>query len=163
MNGPAIRAASESDFEAIWPILREALRGGDTFLLDPDAGPEEARRIWIGPGARVYVAEVDGRVVGSYYLKPNQPGLGVHVANAGYVVARAESGRGIGAAMGEHSLREARALGFEAMQFNAVVSTNARALALWERLGLRIVGTIPGAFRHRALGPVDLHVMHRLL
>jgi len=101
--------------------------------------------------------------VGTYLLKPNQPGQGSHVANCGYMVARAASGRGIGEAMCRHSLEEARRLGFRAMQFNFVVSTNTRAVALWKKCGFSVVGTVPQAFRHPTLGLVDAHVMHRLL
>jgi GNAT superfamily N-acetyltransferase len=117
----------------------------------------------MGPGLSVYVAENDGEIVGTYTLKANQRGLGSHVANAGFMVRPGLDGRGIGFQLGEHSLVQARAAGFQAMQFNAVVSTNHRAIALWQRLGFAIVGTVPKAFRHRQLGLVDLHIMHRFL
>ena len=102
-------------------------------------------------------------IVGTYVIRPNQPGLGAHVANAGYMVRPDAFGRGTGSALGTHSLEEARAAGYRAMQFNAVVSTNTRAVALWERLGFRIIGTVPEGFRHAKLGFVDLHIMHRML
>jgi GNAT superfamily N-acetyltransferase len=105
----------------------------------------------------------DGRMLGTYYIKENQPGLGSHVCNCGYVVAADAQGRGIATAMCEHSQREARAMGFRAMQFNLVVSTNTRAICLWQRLGYDIVATLPGAFRHSRLGYVDALVMYKSL
>ncbi len=158
-----IRRATDDDWPAIWPIFHAVVARGDTYTYAPDTSEAEARRLWLGPGVATYVAERDGRVVGTYVLRPNQPGLGAHVANAGYMVAPDAFGGGIGAAMGEHSLHEARAAGYRAMQFNAVVSTNTRAVALWQRLGFTVVGTVPGGFRHRERGFVDLHVMHRSL
>jgi L-amino acid N-acyltransferase YncA len=158
-----IRRATDADWPAIWAIFAAVVARGDTYTYDPDTPEPEARRLWMGPGLATYVAEADGEIVGTYVLRANQPGLGAHVANAGYMVRADRAGRGIGWAMGEHSLGEARAAGFRAMQFNAVVSTNTRAVALWQRLGFAIVGTIPEGFRHREHGYVDLYVMHRAL
>jgi len=117
----------------------------------------------MAPEETTYVALVDGEIVGTYVLKPNQPGLGSHVANAGYMVIPDHSDKGIGRAMCEHSLEDARQVGFLAMQFNFVVSTNERAVALWKKMGFSIVGTCPKTFRHRQLGLVDTYVMHRFL
>jgi len=158
-----IRPAGAADWAAIWPIFAAVVARGDSYTFAPDTPEPEARRLWMGPGLAIYVAELDGEAVGTYVLKANQPGLGAHVANAGYMVRPDRFGRGIGAAMCAHSLTEARSAGFAAMQFNAVVSTNTRAIALWQRFGFTIVGTVPKAFRHRELGDVDLHVMHRFL
>lgn len=158
-----IRPATESDWPAIWRIMSAVLAGGDTYMLHPDTPEAEARAYWTGETIMTYVAEQDGEIVGSYAVRANQRGLGSHVANAGYMVRADCAGRGVGAAMGEHSLTEARAAGFRAMQFNAVVSTNTRAVALWQRLGFAIVGTVPEAFRHATKGYVDLHIMHRML
>jgi ribosomal protein S18 acetylase RimI-like enzyme len=160
---PLVRRAADADWPAIWPIFAAVVAGGDTYTYAPDTPEPEARRLWMGPGLATYVAESDGEIVGTYVLRANQPGLGAHVANAGYMVRPGRSGRGIGWAMGEHSLAEARLAGFLAMQFNAVVSTNTRAVALWQRLGFMIVGTIPAGFCHRELGYVDLYVMYRAL
>ena len=130
----------------------------------PAETPEtEARRAWMGPGVVTYVAERNGEIVGTYMLKPNQPALGAHVANAGYMVRPGAFGGGVGTAMAEHSLAEARAAGYRAMQFNAVVSTNVRAVALWERLGFAVIGTVPEGFRYRGGVYVDLLVMYRCL
>jgi len=158
-----IRRATDADWPALWPIVAAVLAGGDTYALAPGTTEPEARAFWMGPGLTTYLAELGGEVVGTYALKANQPGLGAHVANAGYMVRAGHSGRGIGTALGEHSLATARAAGYRAMQFNAVVSTNVRAIALWRRLGFAVVGTVPGAFRHRELGYVDVHIMHRFL
>ena len=158
-----VRPATAADWPAMWSIIAAVIARGDSYTLDPATPEAEAREYWTGPGVTTYVMELDGEIVGTYALRANQRGLGSHVANAGYMVRPGRFGRGIGALLCEHSLREARAAGFEAMQFNAVVSTNVRAVALWQRLGFTIVGTVPRAFRHLELGHVDLHVMHRFL
>jgi L-amino acid N-acyltransferase YncA len=158
-----IRRATDADFDAMWPIFRDVIRSGDTYVFAPDTPREDAFAYWFGPGVASFVADTDGRVVGMYKIVRNQPGLGSHVANASFMVAPSESGRGIGASMGTHCLDEARRRGFLAMQFNFVVSTNAAAIALWKRLGFAIVGTLPKAFNHRDLGLVDAYVMFRSL
>jgi L-amino acid N-acyltransferase YncA len=158
-----LRRATDADWPAIWAIFRAVIAGGDTYAFAPDMPEADARRAWIGPGLATYVAERDGEIVGTYVLKPNQPALGAHVANAGYMVRPGLFGRGVGTAMAEHSLSEARAAGYRAMQFNAVVRTNTRAVALWRRLGFDVIGTVPEGFRHRELGYVDLLIMYRRL
>jgi len=158
-----IRKAAEADRDAIWEIFHEVVAAGDTYAIDPDMSRAEALAYWSGADTRTYVAESTGRVVGTYILRPNQSGGGSHVANAGFMVAPGARGQGIGRAMGKHCLSEARRLGFRAMQFNFVVSTNESALRLWEDLGFKIVGTLPGAFRHREKGYVDVYVMYRSL
>jgi len=158
-----IREASHTDRDAVWSIFNAVVADGDTYAFDPDTSREEALAYWFQPGAHTYVAEDAGRIVGTYVLKANQVGLGSHVANAGFMVAAESRGAGVGRAMGAHCLAEARRLGFRAMQFNFVVSTNQTAIRLWERLGFRVVGTLPGAFRHRTQGFVDAVVMFRSL
>lgn len=158
-----IRKVEESDFDAIWRIFHEVVRRGDTYTYDPETTREQSHSIWMSGGQTTCVGCVDGRVVGTYVLKPNQPGLGSHVANAGYMVGGDGRGKGVGRAMYEHSLDEARGMGFRAMQFNMVVSTYESAVALWKKLGFSIVGTLPQAFRHLELGLVDAYVMHRFL
>jgi L-amino acid N-acyltransferase YncA len=159
----AIREATDSDRDAIWDIFREVIASGDTFVFDPNMPREAAFAFWFQPGARQYVAVEGGRVLGGYMLRPNQPGLGSHVGNGAYMVGSAGRGRGAGRALGAHSIGEARRLGFRAIQFNYVVSTNAIAVRLWQQLGFKIVGTLPGAFRHARLGFVDVYVMFREL
>lgn len=158
-----IRKADEADRDAIWKIFHGVVAAGDTYAIDPDMSREEALAYWSATDTQTYVAESTGRVVATYILRPNQSGGGSHIANAGFMVAPDARGQGIGRAMGEHCLSEARRLGFRAMQFNFVVSTNESALRLWEDLGFKIVGTLPGAFRHPEKGYVDVYVMFRSL
>lgn len=158
-----IRRALETDFDSIWEIFREVVEAGESYVYDPQTTKEQARSIWMAAGVATYVACLGEQVVGTYILKPNQPGLGSHVANAGYMVSAFASGKGVGRAMCEHSLAEARGAGYTAMQFNMVVSTNEAAIALWKKLGFLIVGTLPKAFRHKRLGLVDAYVMYRFL
>lgn len=158
-----IREATDRDRDAIWEIFRATVAPGDSFVYDPNTPREEAEAYWFAKGTRTYVAEENGKVVGSYILRPNRPGLGNHVSNAGFMVDSAARRLGVGRAMGEHALEEARRLGYSAMQFNFVISTNETAVRLWQRLGFRIVGTLPGAFRHSQKGLVDAYVMYRLL
>ena len=158
-----IRRARKVDRETIWQIFHAVVAGGDTYVFDPNISRRQALAYWLGPKTRCYVALSDQGIVGSYILKANQPGLGSHVANAGFMVSPSARGRGIGRGMAEHCLREARRLGFRAMQFNFVVATNKTALRLWKDLGFRIVGTLPGAFRHTRRGFVDVYVMYRRL
>lgn len=150
--------------DGIWAIFQEVVAGGDAYVFEPDTPRDKALAYWFAEGTRPYVAlDAAGRVLGSYLIRANQPGLGSHVANASYMVSSGARGGGVGSALCAHSLEEARRLGFAAMQFNIVVSTNHTAVKLWRRHGFEIVGTVPKAFRHRSLGLVDAHVMHRFL
>jgi L-amino acid N-acyltransferase YncA len=158
-----IRPATDNDRDAIWNIFHATVAPGDAFVYDPKTPREEAEAYWFAKGTRTYAAEQDGKIIGSYVLRPNRPGLGDHVANAGFMVAPEARGLGVGRAMGEHALDEARRLGYRAMQFNFVISTNESAVRLWQRLGFKIVGTLPGAFRHARKGLVDAYVMFRSL
>lgn len=155
-----IRAATDADHEAIWQILEPVFRAGETYCIDQDVSREAALAYWFAPGNRVFVAD-DGGVLGTYLLRRNQPGGGSHVCNCGYVTAPEATGRGIARAMLTHSLEVAPAAGFRAMQYNFVVSTNERAVALWQRYGFDIVGRLPGAFNHPKRGRVDALVMYR--
>ncbi len=162
-----IRIASEADHDAIWEIFRGIIAAGETYPIDPHISRHAALAYWFQPGAHAYVAEQwlrtegqqERRIVGSYTVHPNQPGGGAHVANAAFIVAKQARGQGIGRALGEHCLNEARRLGFRAMQFNFVVSTNEAAVKLWRDLGMKIVGTLPSAFLHPQKGYVDVYVM----
>jgi ribosomal protein S18 acetylase RimI-like enzyme len=158
-----VRRARRQDHEDIWQIFRAVVAGGDTYVFDPHISRRKALAYWLGPKTRCYVALSDQGIVGSYILKANQPGLGSHVANAGFMVSPSARGRGIGRAMAEHCLLEAHRLGFRAMQFNFVVATNRTALRLWKNLGFEIVGKLPGAFRHSRRGFVNVFVMYRFL
>ena len=158
-----IRPVTPSDADAIWNIFRTVVAGRDTYTFLPDTPRDEAVAYWLAEGTIARVAVLDGRVVGMYKLIENRGGLGAHVANASFMVHPSAAGRGIGYDLGAHCIREARREGYEAMQFNFVVSTNTRAVGLWQRLGFRIVGTLPRAFRHGTLGLVDAVVMYREL
>ena len=158
-----IKLAHNEDFEQIWPVIHEVLRTGDTYPFAPDTSQKEAFHIWMEKPRATYVAVLDDDIVGTYYIKANQPGLGAHVCNCGYMVRRSARGKGIGRAMCLHSLREARSLGFKAMQYNLVVSTNTGAVKLWQNLGFDIIGTLPKAFHHRKEGFVDAFVMYQWL
>jgi L-amino acid N-acyltransferase YncA len=154
-----IRPATDSDQNAIWEIFREVIAAGETYPLEPDISREDALAYWFRRKSYVFVAEKDGEIVGSYTLHANQAAGGKHVANAAFIVAKRARGQGVGRELGEHCLREARRVGFRAMQFNFVVSTNESAVKLWHELGMRIVGTLPRAFRHPQRGYVDVYVM----
>jgi len=158
-----VRAATDNDRDAIWKIFQATTAPGDSFVYDPNTSREEAFGYWFAAGTNTFVAERDGKVIGSYILRKNRPGLGDHVANAGFMVDPNARGLGVGRAMGEHCLDEARRQGYRAMQFNFVVSTNESAVRLWQQLGFEIVGTLPGAFRHAQKGFVDAYVMFRSL
>jgi len=158
-----IRQALETDFDGIWQILKEVFRQGDTYPHSPRTSREEAFKYWMVTPTATYVAVDKGELVGTYYLRPNQPDLGSHVCNAGYMVSSRARNRGIGTAMGRHSIAEARRLGFKAMQFNLVVATNEPSIRLWKKLGFDVVGTLPKAFNHKDLGLVDAFVMYRML
>jgi len=158
-----IRAATAADRDAVWNIFHEVVAAGDTYALDPQTSREEALAYWFKAGTHTYVAKNNGSIVGTYILRTNQTGPGSHVANAAFMVASSARSQGIGRAMGEHCLSKARRLGFRAMQFNFVVSTNTSAIRLWAQLGFKIVGTLPDAFRHPEKGYVDVYVMYRSL
>lgn len=160
-----IRDATEGDWAQIWPFMRGIVRDGETYAYDTDMDEAAARDLWLaGPSPRTAVAvQVDGTVLGAASMYPNRPGPGSHVASASFMVDPRASGQGVGRALGEEALTWARANGFLAMQFNAVVETNVRAVALWRSLGFEIIGTVPEAFRHPAAGYVGLHIMHRRL
>lgn len=158
-----IRPALPDDRESIWRILEPTIRAGETYALPRDLDRGAALAAWLGAGHEVFVAEECDVILGTYYLRPNQQGGGAHVANGAYMVAPAATGRGIAQHMCEHSLAHAKSRGFLAMQFNFVVSSNERAVRLWQRLGFSIVGRVPRAFQHPSLGLVDALVMHRYL
>jgi GNAT superfamily N-acetyltransferase len=159
-----ISSVTTSDWPALWTILEPVIRAGETYTLPRDLDEAAARDYWLSPEHQVFVAKLeDGRIGGTYYLRTNQRGGGDHVCNCGYMTAPNLRGRGIARAMCEHSLETARGLGYRAMQFNFVVSTNQGAVDLWRRLGFGIVGTVPVAFHHPKHGYVDAFVMWRSL
>jgi ribosomal protein S18 acetylase RimI-like enzyme len=163
MEGMLIRGAARWDDNAIWQVLEPVVRAGETYTLPREINREDALAYWFSAGHETFVAEADGSIIGTYYLRANQRGGGAHVANCGYVTAQHATGRGVARAMCLHSVEVARQRGFRAMQFNFVVSTNERAVRLWTSLGFETVGWLPGAFLHPSLGYVDALVMYRAL
>ncbi len=158
-----IREAVKEDFDSIWPIFREIVTAGDTYAYATDTTKEQAFEIWIEAPRKTNVFEEEGRIVGTYFLKTNQAGPGSHVCNCGYMVSSSARGRGLATAMCEHSQKIAMALGYKAMQFNFVASSNQGAVRLWGKLGFATVGRLPNAFNHPALGYVDALVMYKWL
>lgn len=158
-----IREAQDDDFAAIWPIFQRIAAAGDTYAYSRDISEQEAQRIWMRLPAKTFVVEESEQILGTYYIKTNQAGPGAHVCNCGYMVADSARGRGLATAMCEHSQQIAIELGYRAMQFNFVASTNIGAIRLWETLGYHTVGQLPGAFNHPVEGDVDALVMYKWL
>ena len=156
-----IRPAVNGDANAIWAIMEPIIRAGETYTLARDMDKEGALAYWLSAEREVFVAEDNGDTVGTYCLQANQKGGGAHVANCGYMTAVSATGRGVARAMCAHSLDRARERGFRAMQYNFVISTNERAVRLWQSFGFEIVGRLPGAFQHPAQGYVDAYIMYR--
>ena len=158
-----IRAARPADSAAILAIIEPVIRAGETYALDPAMGGAEALAYWLDPAKETFVAEGEGRVLGTYTMRPNQAGGGGHGCNCGFMTGAAATGRGVARRMCEHALAHARTRGYRAMQFNFVVGTNERAVRLWQALGFETVGRLPLAFRHPRHGYVDALVMFRTL
>lgn len=158
-----MREATPADFDRIWPIFEAVVAQGETYPYPPETDRVEAQRLWLDQPRRTLVAERDGQIIGTYYIRDNQPGLGSHVCNCGYMVHPDCRRQGIGRAMCAHSLSLARELGYRAMQFNLVVATNTASLALWQEMGFSTVGRLPGAFAHPTRGLVDAFVLYRAL
>ena len=158
-----IRNAKAEDCDQIWEIIKEVISKGDTYVFDPYSSKETMLNYWYGPDRHTYVATDEEKIVGTFMIRDNQPGLGAHVANGSYMVSQAASGKGIGKKMGEFSLAEARRLGYKAMQFNIVIKSNVRAVHLWQNLGFKIIGEIPDAFNHKQNGLTNAYIMYRKL
>ena len=158
-----IRKATAEDSSQVWEIIKEVISKGDTYTFDPGSSKETMLNFWYGSDRHTYVAIDNGKIVGSFMIRDNQPGLGAHVANGSYMVSEAASGKGIGKKMGEFSLSEAKRLGYKAMQFNIVIKSNVRAVNLWQNLGFKIIGEIPDAFNHKQNGLTNAYIMHRKL
>jgi L-amino acid N-acyltransferase YncA len=159
-----VRELQEKDWPVVWQFMEPVIRAGETYPYAIDMTVNQARHMWLDVTEAAYVAEDDsGELLGTYYIKPNQPTLGAHVANCGYMVAEQARGRGVATSMCKHSQEEAVRLGYRAMQFNLVVETNEASVHLWKKLGFDIVGGLPGAFNHPQHGFVDAFVMYKLL
>lgn len=159
-----IRAATTDDWPGIWAFMEGIFRAGDSYPNAVDTTQEQAREYWLGSGKTIHVAvDEGGQILGTSYVRPNQIGRAAHVCNGGYMVSPAARGKGVATELCIHSQEIARAQGYLAMQYNLVVSTNLAAVALWQKLGFEIVGTLPGGFRHKNMGFVDAHVMFKWL
>jgi len=159
-----IRLFEDKDWAAIWEILEPTFRAGETYAFSPDISEDEGYQVWVKTPSATFIAEAENtEILGTYYIKPNQPDLGPHVCNCGYIVSKKARGRGIASEMCKHSQLEAISRGFRSMQYNLVVSTNEGAVRLWEKYGFDIIGTLPKAFRHQRLGLVDAFVMYKQL
>jgi ribosomal protein S18 acetylase RimI-like enzyme len=158
-----IREATRQDFDHIWPIFHEIAMAGETYAYPRDITREQAVQLWLDTPRKTYVIEDGGEILGTYFIKTNQAGPGDHVCNCGYMVAAAARGRGLAGAMCEHSQKIARKLGYKAMQFNFVASSNEGAVRLWSKLGFAVVGRLPKAFHHPSRGYVDALVMYKWL
>jgi len=158
-----IRKSNSTDANEIWEILKAIIQEGDSFAFSPQSTRDEMLDYWFSSSKFTYTAMLDGKIVGTFFIQDNQPGLGSHIANAGYATSPKAYGQGIGKQMGIFSLEEARRLGYKAMQFNIVVKTNERAVKLWENIGFKIIGEIPEAFEHRFLGLVNAYIMYQKL
>ncbi len=158
-----IREATTSDWEAIWPIFKEIVSEGSTYAYPQNTTKQEAKKLWLELPLKTFVLELNGEILATYYLKANQMGAGAHVCNCGYMVASTARGQGLASKLCLHSQAIAVELGFKAMQFNFVASTNKNAVALWQKLGFEIVGSLPKAFKHPQQGYVDALVMYKWL
>jgi len=159
-----IRRFQEQDWAETWEIIEPVFHAGETYAFSPDITAEEAHKVWIATPAATFVAvNSNNNILGTYYIKKNQPALGAHVCNCGYIVANNARNKGLAALMCDHSQTQAVSMGFLAMQYNLVVATNESAVHLWKKKGFEIIGTLPKSFRHSRLGLVDAHVMYKLL
>ena len=165
INQPvSIRRFYPTDWPNLWQLLQATFSAGDTYTFSPQSTEAEIYKAWIELPSATFVATNEaGHILGTYFIKPNQPGLGSHVCNCGYVVSKEAQGQGIASQMCEYSQKLALEMGFRAMQFNFVVATNTGAVRLWQKLGFEIVGTLPGVFKHQKLGFVDALVMFKPL
>lgn len=161
-NHLSIRKANlTTDYEPIWDIFSSVIATGDTYVFNPDTPQSDLRDYWFAASMDTFVAEENGKIVGTYFIKPNQIGLGSHIANCGYMVSPKYQGQGIGRLLCEHSLAFAKSKGYLGIQFNIVVSTNEKAVKLWQQFGFQIIGTTPKGFRHQKLGLVDTYIMFK--
>ena len=159
----SIRPAVFADQGRVWQTLEPTIRAGETMAMDQDTTRATALDYWFSARNEVFVAEQEGTIVGTYFLRESRAGGGAHIAKSVYVVSPSATGRGIAQAMCEHSLTQARARGFTAIQLDFVLSSEERRLKLWQRAGFKVVGTLPKAFRHPSMGLIDAYVMHREL
>lgn len=158
-----IRKATEIDYDQVWDLFFAVIKSEDTYVFSLDTPKSDLKKLWFADSMTTFVAEAGGHIFGTYFIKPNQPDLGSHIANCGYMVSPLAQGKGIGKMLCEHSIEFAKENGYRGMQFNIVVSTNKAAIALWKKYGFEIIGTTPGGFKHPLFGFVDTHIMFKAL
>ncbi|TNF39789.1 MAG: GNAT family N-acetyltransferase [Cytophagales bacterium] len=158
-----IRPAKKCDEDALWAVIEPIIQAGGTYVFSTTSSKEKMMGYWLDEDKNTYIALMEGKAVGTFYIKANQPDLGDHVCNAGFMVAPGQKGRGIGRALGSFALKEAKALGFQAMQFNFVISTNHSAVSLWKSLDFQVIGELPDAYRHPVQGLVSVLIFYRKL
>lgn len=158
-----IKKASDENFDEIWRIFQDVIEAGDSYANDGDTTKEDAYKKWFAKNATTFVAEIDDKIVGAYLIRPNHVGRAAHIANCSFIVDKNSRGNGVGKKIGAHAIEFARNAGYKGIQYNFVVSTNEVAVALWQSLGFKIIGTIPRAFDHKNLGLVDAYIMFRVL
>ena len=156
-----IRRATEEDKAGVWKIIKAVIEGGDTYVFAPDTSESEMVSYWFSPEKYVYVAIDENQIVGTYWLKANQPGLGNHIGNGAYMVAPDAKGKRVGKTMALHSIEEAKRIGYHAIQFNFVVKSNTVAVNLWKSVGFEVIGEIPDAIRHKENGLTNAYIMYR--
>lgn len=155
--------ATPEHYDAIWEIFSAVVKPGNTYAFAPDSTRNDMMNCWLGNGMETFVAMDNNEVAGTYFLKPNQVGLGNHISNCGYMVHPGFRGKGVGSLLCRHSIKMATAMGYKGIQFNFVVSSNATAVKLWQKHGFSVIGTTPNGFRHQQLGLVDTYIMYRAL
>lgn len=154
---------TQEDFKLFWPTFKEIVTAQETYAFDPDISYEEAYSLWCVAPQKTFTCKDGETLLGSYFLRANASGPSAHISNCGYMVCQDARGKGVARKMCEHSQDIARLLGYKAMQFNSVISTNKIAIELWKKLGFNIIGTIPNAYKHKRLGYVDSFIMHKML
>ncbi len=163
LNRMKIRSATEHDCKPVWDIFSKVIETGDTYVFSPKTSKSDFKKYWFAAYMKTFVVEENGIILGTYIIKPNQMDLRNHIANCSYMVSPRAQGKGIGTLLCEHSIQTAKENGFNGIQFNIVVSTNERAVKLWEKFGFKIIGTTPKGFRHSKLGLVDTYIMFKSL
>lgn len=158
-----ITEMTKRDFELFWPVFQNIVQAQETYAFDPDIDFESAYELWCLTPRKTYVIKDEGLILGSYYIKSNAAGPSAHISNCGYMVSPESRGKGIARKLCVHSQQLAIELGYTAMQFNSVVSSNAVAVDLWKKLGYQIIGTIPNAYKHKTMGYVDAFIMYKQL
>lgn len=158
-----IRSAKKNDEDSLWSVIEPIIRAGGTYVFSPQSSREKIMSYWLNEDKKTYIALIEGKAVGTFYIKANQPDLGDHICNAGFMVDPEQKGKGIGRRLGQFAISEAKALGYQAMQFNFVISSNHSAVSLWKSLGFQVIGEIPQAYRHPSHGLVSALIFFKKL